>query len=429
MTDLRVLFVAHGHPAIDAGGAELYAHALCREVGRREGWESYYLARTIASAYLGERDTPFRSMRGRSDEVLWVPDGYDDFYLSSSRKKQYSFHLDAFLEHYRPDVVDVQHTNGIGLDLVRQIRTSLPDTPIVYTFHEFQPICHARGLMLRTFGDQLCDLASPDRCHACFPEIPPHRFLMREYLIKSHLGHVDLFLAPSRFLRDRFVEWGIEPDRIRHHPNGCLLPAKILAEVDESSRPSTHSFGFFGQLAHHKGVLVLLRAIKRLVDSGERRVRLALHGTNLEYQTPAFRDELSRLVEELRGHVVLAGRYETRELPSLLRDVAWIVTPSIWWENSPLVIQEAFALGRPVICSDIGGMAESVADGVNGLHFRVGDPMSLAETLRRACESEGLWSRLREGIPETRSMAAAAAAQIEVYGSLLRTRRPVAVSR
>ncbi len=81
----------------------------------------------------------------------------------------------------------------------------------------------------------------------------------------------------------------------------------------------------------------------------------------------------------------MAGRYDrTRVAGELMAEVDWVIVPSIWWENSPLVIQEAFTYGRPVICSGIGGMAEKVTDGVNGLHFRVGDPRSLAETMRRA---------------------------------------------
>ena len=94
--------------------------------------------------------------------------------------------------------------------------------------------------------------------------------------------------------------------------------------------------------------------------------------------------------------MTFAGRYNYAELASLMSNVDWIVVPSIWWENSPLVIQEAFHFGRPVICSDIGGMAEKVDDGVNGLHFRAGDPTSLARTIKRAAEEPQLWERLRE---------------------------------
>jgi hypothetical protein len=84
----------------------------------------------------------------------------------------------------------------------------------------------------------------------------------------------------------------------------------------------------------------------------------------------------------------------------LFSEVDWVVVPSVWWENSPLVIQEAFLHQRPVICSNIGGMAEKVTDGVNGLHFRTGDPLNLAETIRRAVTTRGLWKKLVAGIPE-----------------------------
>jgi len=96
-----------------------------------------------------------------------------------------------------------------------------------------------------------------------------------------------------------------------------------------------------------------------------------------------------------------------------------VVVPSIWWENSPLVIQEAFAAGRPVICSDIGGMAEKVTDGVNGLHFRVGDPEDLAATIHRAVITPGLWEHLRRGIPPIHPMPAHAAVLTAAYESLL----------
>jgi len=112
----------------------------------------------------------------------------------------------------------------------------------------------------------------------------------------------------------------------------------------------------------------------------------------------------------------------------MMAAVDWVVVPSVWWENSPLVIQEAFAAGRPVICSDVGGMAEKVHDGVDGLHFRVGDAESLAATIHRAVRTPGLWERLREGIPEVHSMAEHADVLTDAYESLIATRRMAALA-
>src|ERR1044071_6965300 len=101
----------------------------------------------------------------------------------------------------------------------------------------------------------------------------------------------------------------------------------------------------------------------------------------------------------------------------------WVVVPSIWWENSPLVIQEAFQHGRPVICSDIGGMAEKVTHGVNGLHFRRGDAHSLAAAMRRAVDTPGVCEKLRSGTPHVQPTPEHVACLSRHYRALLDRRR------
>ena len=84
--------------------------------------------------------------------------------------------------------------------------------------------------------------------------------------------------------------------------------------------------------------------------------------------------------------------------------VDWVVVPSIWWETGPLTVLEAFQHGRPVICSDIGGMAEKVTDGVNGLALPPRRRRQLADVIERAAATPGLWEELRRGIPPCRRM-------------------------
>jgi len=155
-------------------------------------------------------------------------------------------------------------------------------------------------------------------------------------------------------------------------------------------------------------------------------VTLRLHGANLEMQPKPFQNEFVELVAATSPAVTLLGRYDHRELPRLMAEIDWVVVPSIWWENSPLVIQEAFLHGRPVICGDIGGMKEKVRDGIDGLHFRAGDVDSLARTLARAAESDGLWERLRGGIQPLFSVQDAVAAHVDEYLAVLRRRVRVA---
>src|SRR3546814_10549806 len=106
-------------------------------------------------------------------------------------------------------------------------------------------------------------------------------------------------------------------------------------------------------------------------------------------------------------------------MAGLMAAVDWVVVPSIWWENAPLVIQEAFQHRRPVICSDIGGMAEMVQHDVNGLHFRRGDAADLAGLMRRAAAEDGLWDRLVAGIPEIPTIGAVATRYRRLYLRLL----------
>ena len=110
--------------------------------------------------------------------------------------------------------------------------------------------------------------------------------------------------------------------------------------------------------------------------------------------------------------------------------VDWSIVPSLWEEAFGLVVSEAWAFRRPVICSDVGALAERVTDNVDGFHFTRGDPYALAAVIRRACTETGLWERLSGAIPEPPSLAAMVAGFLDVYGLEQRpngssVRRPV----
>jgi len=417
----RVLQICHNHPRARPGGAEVYAHELHRHLRDSSEWESIFLARSgppHSSEVAPEDGSRISPVEGERQEFLLHTEGLDfDWMLGTMRRHEdpdaedlYAEDLRRFLLTARPDVVHFQHTLFIGYDAIREVRRTLPAVPILYTLHEFLPICHNKGQMVRTFDRSLCGEASPTRCAECFPGVATEQFLRRERFIRAALELVDLFVAPSATLRERFVEWGIPPERILLEDYG-RVPAPRAA----TARPAPHDvLGIFGQVNPYKGVDVLLRALQVL---GPEAPPLRLHGANLDLQEHGFRDEIAALLAAAPS-VTDVGPYPPKRAAEMMAAVDWVVVPSIWWENSPLVIQEAFAAGRPVICSDIGGMAEKVADGVNGLHFRVGDPESLAATIHRAVTTPGLWERLREGIPPPHPMPAHAAVLTSAYDSL-----------
>ncbi len=426
MSKAKVLYVLHNHPALFPGGAEAYALELYLALRESTEFEPILVSRigpNVASARKSHPGAPFSAAGDDPNQyfLFTQTDDFDFFTMTSRDKGLYTNYLAAFIEAHRPDIVHFQHTLFIGYDAVSAVRRMLPDVPIFYTLHEYLPICHRDGQMLRTNGE-LCTHASPRRCNECFPAIPPQQFFLRERFIKSHLEHVDMFLAPSQFLLERYVEWGIPRDRIRLEDYGRIRAHHVVPDVAPQG-PARNRLGFFGQLNHFKGVDVLMKAMALL---GERGVdaHLTLHGANLELQPQAFQDELGELLERSRGNVTAAGRYVHAHLPRLMAEVDWVVVPSRWWENSPLVIQEAFLHNRPVICSDIGGMAEKVTDGVDGLHFRAGDPGSLARVLEAAVGTPGLWDSLRANVPDVYDMDSHVASLRAMYGEQLARRAP-----
>ena len=420
----KVLFVCHNHPAVQPGGAEQYALELYEALGARADVEPFFVARAPVP------DTGL-SPRHEHSVVASVNDDPNQYFLHTDQanwdwlfdrpkdKDALTRSYRDLLEAIQPDVVHFQHTLFIGYDAIRVTRAALPDAPILYTLHDFIPICHRNGQMVRTIHNRLCREASPRRCHECFPQFTPQLFFMRERFIRSHLALVDRFVAPSRFLRQRYVEWGIAPERIVFEDYG-RLPVERVA--DDAGGRKRNRFAFFGQFTPFKGADLLLEAMKILGDDFDG--HLYVRGANLEVQSEEFQERFKPLLDETRETVTVGGSYNRSEIVDLMAKVDWVVVPSIWWENSPLVIQEAFLHGRPVICSDVGGMAEKVTDGVDGLHFRRGDAEHLSEVIGRAATAPGLWEELAAGIPEVHPMETHVANMTSMYRELIEQRAP-----
>jgi glycosyltransferase involved in cell wall biosynthesis len=424
MSRRKVLYVCHNHPRVRPGGAEAYALELYEAMRESPHFEPLLLARSgkpISNIGRYHEGTLLTGVDGDPNQYfLYTEYSEFDWFLGTTRNREaITRHFTDFLAAYRPDVVHFQHTLFIGYEAIRAARNLLPDSAIVYTLHEFLPICHRQGQLLRVGTETPCSEESPRRCHECFPDIAPQEFFLRRRFIQEQLSLVDQFVAPSRFLRDRYVDWGIPAEKIMVEDYGRL---PVAEQAEPEDRRSRNRIAFLGQLSHYKGINVLLEAMKRLVE-GEVDVHLTIHGANLELQPQDFVDDFNALLAATEDNVTLAGAYAPEDLPALLAATDFVVVPSIWWENSPLVIQEAFLYRRPVICSDIGGMAEKVTDGVDGLHFRAKDPNSLADTIERAVATPGLWQTLRDGIEGVHPMDEHVERLSDLYQELLERNR------
>lgn len=411
----RVLIVAHGHPELSPGGAEIASYLLFRGLQQTKGVEAYYLART-GDAARRRGDTPFSAFRGRANEILLFTDETDPF-LFSQRSSGLIERFAALVARIAPDVVHFHHYTQLGLELIAVIRRVDPKIRIIVTLHEYLAICHHYGQMVKTADMALCSGASPHDCAQCFSGIAPAEFFRRELFIRAHFEKVDLFVAPSEFLRRRYIDWGIPSWQIAVLDNVTPAvrapPPRPLAAGERRA-----VFGFFGQINPYKGLVQLLSAfalLDRFPPEATRGLRLVVHGANLELNHPQFVEAVRQLLARTAQRVHFAGAYHSRDQYRLMAAIDWVVVPSVWWENSPLVIEEALAHCRPVICSNIGGMAEKVRPGRDGFHFAVGNPFELAGLLVRLAADDGVWDRLQSSMRVPTPVDVAVAQHLRLY--------------
>jgi glycosyltransferase involved in cell wall biosynthesis len=399
---VKTLLISLYHPELVRGGAQQICYELFEGLKETRGVEATLLAAVDPSmAHLYKSAARITGFDGRPNEFIFLSRGYDYFW-NRLEGDDLSEAFATFLKQVKPDVVHFHHFLLLGLDLLTLTRRTLPQARIVFTFHEFLAVCMANGQMVRKTDNSICDRATAVRCHQCFPEISPEYFFMREMWVKRHLGSVDVFTMPSRFMIDIYGRWGVDRSRMVHVTNG--QGENRITRPAERRRAKRNRFGFFGQMVDNKGVWVILEAVALLRAEGFTDFVVELNGDNLQYASEARRKEIEDFLEAERERpieeriVFHNGAYEVGQLPTLMGRIDWTLVPSVWREAFGLVVSEAWLHGRPVICSKIGGPGERVIDEVNGLHFAVADPRSLAEVIRRACTEDGLWDRVAAGV-------------------------------
>ena len=235
----------------------------------------------------------------------------------------------------------------------------------------------------------------------------------RRAYLQSVLARADAVVTHSHFLEEKIRQYGFDSRRWVYLPNG--LPQAARRPAPAAAAAGVLRIGYLGQIAPHKGVEVLLDAYLEM-DARPGQAELHIFGS-LE-QWPAYAQRLAQKAAG-RPDIFLAGSFGAGEQARVLAGLDVVVVPSIWFENRPTVILEAFAHGKPVITSRLGGMTEMVRHGVDGLLFTPGDAHDLAGQLRSLLGPHSRLEELRAGIGPVQRFEDELAQLEELYARLL----------
>lgn len=380
----RIAIYSHTHPSLTAGGAEIAAYALFRGL-RTLGHDAIFVA-ACEEAQLDQISL------GPDEFALPVRgEFYDHFYHIAPPDVRRS--LVRLLQDQNVSLFNAHHFLHIGVGALADVAGA--GIRVIFTIHEFLAICHNHGQLVTRPAQMLCTGPSPTKCQKCYPEHSRQQFAVRQQHVAAAFDRVAAFISPSRFLADRMVEQGFPAARFSVIENGVAAGGAV---PDRRHHRDIWRFGYFGQINPFKGVGVLLDACAILARDPAlaARLRIAVHGTFVG-QPPAFVERFQTAVEEY-AFLSYLGPYDNAAVGSLMADCDYVVMPSTWWENSPVVIQEAFCARRPVICTGVGGMAEKIADEETGLHFARNDPADLADRIAVAADA-ALHARLQAALP------------------------------
>ncbi|MBN2355509.1 glycosyltransferase [candidate division KSB1 bacterium] len=281
--------------------------------------------------------------------------------------------LSALIEKVRPDIAHVHsvyhHISPSVLHTLKQY-----NLPVMLTLHDYKIVCP--NYIFIDGNDNLCEACKGKHFwHAitrkCFRNSYAASFLIAveayvNYYLRSYFNNVDLFVSPSHFLAKKIKQYGYQKKPVLVQPYSLNVN-----EYHPSFKPSDY-YVFMGRLTPEKGLYFLLDTAKQITD-----VKLYIIGSG-----PMENYLRKRLENEKLSYIKLLGYKTGDELKQIVRNAKFTVVPSLWHDNSPLVIYESFALGKPVIGTRMGGIPELIEDGINGFTFERDDYQSFIKYIR-----------------------------------------------
>lgn len=405
---MKILKVIHGYPMLYNAGSEVYSQTICHGLAKR-GHEVHVFTR--------EEDSFKPDGAVRLSHDTDIPE--ITLHLVNNPRHRDRYRLEAIdqafanlLDNLKPEIVHIGHLNHLSTSLVFEAKKR--DIPIVYTLHDYWLMC-PRGQFMQMHSEAnnlwaACDGQENKKCATqCYaryysgaPEEIEHDIAYWENWVKRRMDHikqvvdqVDLFISPAKYLKNRYEnDFGLPKEKSIYLDYG-FDRSRMEGRTREASEAFT--FGYIGTHIPAKGIHQLIEAFGKLKGDSI----LRIWGRDRGQDSRALREIVVSLPKDKQTRVEWMPEYKNQKIAiDVLSKTDVIVTPSIWVENSPLVIHEAQQARVPVITANTGGMGEYVEHGINGLLYEHRDVTDLAKQMQTLLDDPAYAKKLgQHGYP------------------------------
>jgi len=298
------------------------------------------------------------------------------------------------------DIVHIAHPFRCGTAIQSSRNNKIP---ILLTLTDFWMVC-PKAIGITQKGELCLTSDNGKKCViCCYSEEHSDLIFKRFETAGTILNEVDLCTTSTSFLKS-VIQNNYPSSKVKVIRFGKDY-TNIQGNHKMYFKDSIITIGFLSTLQPHKGAHILIEAFNKL---NPHNIKLKIYGHYFDHA-----EYFKNLKDLANGkQIEFCNAYKYEDFQKIF------IVPSIWWENSPLVIQEGFMAGLPIICSDIGGMAEKVTNNINGLHFKTGNTQDLVNKILQIHKSPALLKKLTKGIPKVKSIEENRKELEEIYGKL-----------
>ena len=451
---MRVLHAIHDFLPRHRAGSEIYAFHLCRQLAER------HHVNVLCADYEPRR--PHGHVTWRLHEGLPVVEITNNWRCGSFRETYnpplIGERIDHVLRATQPDVVHIHNLLNLSFDLPALARRR--GAKVVATLHDYTMLCPSGGQRVHVADEHVCHEIDTHRCARCFRQSPfgaqmaigrlaggaamasavgvasalARRFPRTVGRLAASAGRMpavavaadevderlaaarlvfdqlDAVVAPSASIASEFARFGMPAAKLRTMDYG-FVP---VARRRNAAAASVLRIGYVGTLVWHKGVHALIDAVRTLPPAS---YELKIFG-----DVSVFPEYVAGLRTRARGlPVQFMGKFDQRDVTDVYQKFDVLAVPSLWLENSPLVIHEAFMAGVPVVAARVGGIVDLVEHGRTGLLYDPNVAGALGASLRSLVDAPQRLADLSVGVQtraRVRSMTEDADAWHGIYSDV-----------